>query len=742
MSTEHTTVEKLRGLRWSIISNAMNTVFVQFTFFGSVFVLFLDALGLSKTQMGFLLSLLPFFGLVALFVAPAVARFGYKRTYLTFFGVRNVAAAGLLFTPWVLSRYGSQAALLYVAVIVALFAMLRAVGVTASFPWVQEYVPNNVRGKYTATNNIFTTLTGFVAVTVAGFVLARTQGLTGFMILIGTGVVFGLISVAFAALIPGGAPGADRGGEGTGRDLGTAIRDRDFLAYLASVGLLTLVTVPLGSFLPLFMQEQVGLDASKVVWLQTGTLLGSLVSSYLWGWAADRYGSIPVTLYGLGLRALLPICWMLMPRHSDWSLYVALGVALLQGIADMGWGIGSGRLLYVRIVPPDKRTDYMALYYAWIGIVGGVSQLMGGRILDYTQGLSGQFFFLPVDPFLPLFLAGVVLPMVSFLLLRSVHEEAGVGMGEFAGIFLRGNPFLAMSSMIRYHLAKDEHATVLMTERLGQAKSPLTVEELLEALADPRFNVRFEAIISIARMMPDPRLTAALIQILEGTELALTVVAAWALGRIGDPAAIPALRRALDSDYRSVRAHSARALGALGDREIAPLLLERLLHEEDKGLQMAYASALGNLRVVEATGPLLQILDTMANEGARLELALSLGRIVGEEHNFIQLVRQVRGDAGTAMAQAVASLKRKAEKRVNAGLPAALDACADLLARNNLAAGTRQLAQILERLPTDSLRPWSAAILAECRAHLAQDGVDRMEYAILALHVLQVDWLQ
>lgn len=45
-------------LPWSIAANAANTVFVQFTFFGSVFVLFLSALGLSKGEMGFLLSLL------------------------------------------------------------------------------------------------------------------------------------------------------------------------------------------------------------------------------------------------------------------------------------------------------------------------------------------------------------------------------------------------------------------------------------------------------------------------------------------------------------------------------------------------------------------------------------------------------------------------------------------------------------------------------------------------------------
>ena len=165
------------------------------------------------------------------------------------------------------------------------------------------------------------------------------------------------------------------------------------------------------------MREQVGLDDGGIVLLQTGTLVGALLSSYLWGWAADRYGSVPVTLSGLSLRAALPIFWMLMPRNSEYSLYVALVIAFLQGVADMGWGIGSARLLYVKVVPPDKRTDYMALYYAWIGIVGGISQLSGGRILDATQGLSGQIGIFTIDPYLPLFVASVALPFVSFFLL-------------------------------------------------------------------------------------------------------------------------------------------------------------------------------------------------------------------------------------------------------------------------------------------------------------------------------------
>ncbi|NOR84277.1 MAG: hypothetical protein GQ526_12375, partial [Ardenticatenales bacterium] len=122
-------------------------------------------------------------------------------------------------------------------------------------------------------------------------------------------------------------------------------------------------------------------------------------------------------------------------------------------------------------------------------------------------------------------------------------------------------------------LAKDEPSAVSVTERLGRAKSPLAVDELVESLADPRFNVRFEALISAARGGPVPRLREALVEILRGPEPALSVVAAWALGRMGDQEAIEPLRAGLDSSYRSVRAHCARSLATLGDAEGVPLLL-------------------------------------------------------------------------------------------------------------------------------------------------------------------------
>ena len=739
---EPTTIEKLRGLRWSIASNSANTVFVQYTFFGSIFVLFLNELGLSKGQIGFLLSLLPFTGLISIFIAPAVARFGYKRTYVTAWAGRTAIATFMLLTPWVAATYGLDVTLIFISVTVAAFSLVRSIGMTANMPWVQEYVPDMMRGKYTATNNTFASVVGFAAVTLGGVVLGRIVGLPGFVMLISVGILGGFLSTWLASFIPGGAPIPKRAEEKKKRDLGAALADSNYMRYLVGVALLTLATVPLGSFLPLFMHEEVGLSSGNIVLLQIGTLAGGLATSFLWGWAADRYGSKPVMLWGLLLRMSLPVLWMLMPRHSAASLYVAFGIALFQGLADMGWGIGSARLLYVSVVPNAKRSDYMALYNAWTGIAGGISQLVGGQLLQASQSVSGQFFFLTLNPYIPLFLLALVLPLVSLLIMRAIRLTESVGMGEFVGIFLRGNPFLAMTSLIRYHLAKDEQSTLHVTERLGQTRSRLAVDELLEALQDPRFNVRFEAVIAIARMPADTRLTAALVEILHGSELALAVVAAWALGRVGDPAAYDALRRGVDSDFRSIRAHSVRALGAMGRPEVAALLVERLRAEENRGLQMAYASALGQLGAAEATDDLLVLLRGTDNPGARLEVALSLARLVGSEHNFVQLARNVRSDPGTTLAQAVQGLKRRLHRGsadANA-LRSLLDEETAILGHGEMESGSRSLGQIIRQMPLEHFDATAQAILSECADRLEESGAAHIEYAILALHTLDAGW--
>ncbi len=740
MIEEPTIVEKMRGLPWSVAAWACNSVYAQLTLLGSVFVLFLSELGLSKSGIGDLLALMPFAGMIALFVARRIARGGYKRAFLIFFGARKAVTAFVLLTPWVLSNYGASVGLIYVGVIVAVFSLTRAVAFTALHPWRQEYIPDSVRGKYWAVDRAVSTVAGFVALAGARYVIDLSGDLRGFVILMGIGVGIGFLSVGLFTLVPGGGPDeAVRKGDEEGRALGEALRDRDFLLYLIGVGLVVLNTGPVSSFLPLFMRDQVGLSSGNVVWLQSGALLGGLVSSYLWGWTADRYGSKPIVMSGLYVRVALPVLWLLVPRGSEWSLRVAMGFSVIDGLATTAWAVGTSRLLYTGLVPRAKRSDYMALYYGWVGLVGGLSNVTSGRLLDLSAGISGEFFGLSIGPYFPLFAGAFVLGLVGTVPLGRVRAESAVGVREFAGLFLHGNPVQAMGSLIRYHRARDEEAVVSTTEDMGQAKSPLAVDELLEALSDPRFNVRFEAIISIARMDPDERLMEALIDTLESHDPAFSVMAAWGLGRMGDRRAIEPLRRALNSDYRSVRAHSARSLGTLEDVGIGEPLLRRLEAETDDGLQIAYSSVLGKFRVMEATDHLLKLLEQSVDDRSRWELALAAARMVGDEHHFVRLFRHRHSAVGstasgvvTELLEELADFRVEDEDLTNVGID-----CRDALEADDLLQALPLLSSLIRLLPEDAYDEHARRVLEHCAEAMDEHGAERIEYALLALHVIE-----
>lgn len=735
-SDEPTNTEKMRGLRWGVAEVAANTVFVQFTYFGAVFILFLNELELNKAQIGLLLSFFPFFGVVALFVAPRVARFGYKRTFIWFWTIRKFITALLLLVPWVLNEFGPQVTLLFIGLIVMGFGLCRAIAEVGYYPWNQEFVPPSLRGRYSATTNLFSNIVGIISIAIASLVIDRLTGLDRFMLLFGVGVLFGLLGVWFMSHVPGGAPVREASNTGTShRDMLITLHDKNFWLFVLSLGLVILATTPMFSFLPLFMKEEVGLSDANVVLLQNGTLAGALVATLLVGWSADRYGSKPVMLSGLALILVLPVIWLFIPKHSSLSLPIALGAAVLQGVSTLAWSIGYGRLLFVNVVPAERKAPYMAVYYAMIGIIGGSSQLFGGYFLNLTSGFSGEIFSYTYNPFTPVFVLAFVLVMASGFLFRYVRSDTSVSSRQFAGMFIRGNPILAFESMLGYYRAKDERTTVTMTERLGHAHSPLTVDELLEALIDPRFNVRFEAIVSIARTNPDPRFVEALGNILHGTELSLSSVSAWALGRIGDNRARDSLRLGLESEYRSIRAHCARSLGTLGDQTVVPLFLERIETETDKGLQMAYASALGVLGIKEAVGPLLELLDQIQNDGARMELGLSLARITGEENAFIRLLRQVRRDPGMATAQTLATVKRRFPGITTQ--EGSFETCIDLWSHNRIDEGAVELAGLVRALLAQrTFEPSQRQILAYCAERLAEEKYQHPEYVILVLYIL------
>lgn len=107
-----------------------------------------------------------------------------------------------------------------------------------------------------------------------------------------------------------------------------------------------------------------------------------------------------------------------------------------------------------------------------------------------------------------------------------------------------------------------------------------TMNDLLTQLAHPDWATRLEAI----RLLSDLGSIAlpALEQTLDDPHQTVRRRAAWALGKIGDPAAVPALIAALRDPQGEVRFETARSLGYIGVAAAVPALITALRDPDNR----------------------------------------------------------------------------------------------------------------------------------------------------------------
>lgn len=291
-----------------------------------------------------------------------------------------------------------------------------------------------------------------------------------------------------------------------------------------------------------------------------------------------------------------------------------------------------------------------------------------------------------------------------------------------------------IESLIQYNFSGAEEQRLVQTEKMGDARSPFSHNELLEALYDPSFNVRYQAINSISRMDPEPELIDGLIDILEDDPSELSFVITRALGRLGDKRAIKPLRKYLQSGYHLIEANSARALAMLDDKEVVPILLDKMRQESNPTLRVAYATALGKLKGIEAVQDMFLLLEELHGEVQRGEVELALARISGSEEFFTNQWRAIRFDPTTGFAQATMSVQRLTN---DSGFVEMATEASGHFAENKMEEAAEKLLVMLKILPAGVLDPLLDQMIQGCTKLLEVNGCRRRDYMLLTLHMLE-----
>jgi HEAT repeat protein len=373
-------------------------------------------------------------------------------------------------------------------------------------------------------------------------------------------------------------------------------------------------------------------------------------------------------------------------------------LALLAGLLDAA---DAQRLLtwIMRARSPEERHLHRDLLLAAkLAVESGYAQVMRGMLVPrLLRVLRSRRVGQSVRAAAARALGQIGAPAVPGLLaaLRDAEEDvrraAAAALGEIGDA-------AAVPGLLAALGDAEEDVREAAAAALGQIGAP-AVPGLLAALRDADWRVRREAAKALRRI-GDAAAVPGLLAALRDADWRVRREAAWALGWIGDAAAVPGLLAALrdaEEDVRialrsvlapqellaalryaeeDVRRAAAWALGWIGDAAAVPGLLAAL-RDAEEDVRRAAAAALGEIGDAAAVPGLLAALRD-ADADVREAAAAALGWI-GDAAAVPGLLAALRDADADVRRTAAAALRRIGDAAAVSGLLAALrDADADV----------------------------------------------------------------
>lgn len=414
-------------LGWYYLQNTSNLAFFNCTLGGSLFVLYLGTMKMDVASIGLVVSLFPFLQLVALTSGGLVEQTGFRRAFFIFHGIRKIFVIALVAAPAVLAAWGPAAGFWFVVSCVTAFGILRALGETALYPWMKEFIPDACRGRVQGNAVILSALISVAGLFAISLLIQHSTARNWepelpFQIAF---VIFPLIALAgvFGTKhLPGGeTPQSRKPARAFIKGQFQAAKDACFRRYVLAEGLMFGVTALFAGIMPVFLLKVARIPDQQIVLLGGAQMAGIIISGMVNGRAVDRLGSRRILPRFLVALMIMPALWLFIPRLGVWCVPSAFIAYLLFGFFQNGTSIALIRMLYNDIVPRRNGTEYFTLRYAGSGLLAGFFPLLGGLSIDWMRPAGESE--LSIIAFAPAFLACSLGALVAICAIISIRTE-------------------------------------------------------------------------------------------------------------------------------------------------------------------------------------------------------------------------------------------------------------------------------------------------------------------------------
>ena len=620
-----------RGRRSFYVFNSLNSAsFVLLS--GSFVTLYALSLGASNAMVG----LLNAFSYGTYFFLPLGKRVVSGRPILKVFGLawfwRFVAVSPALAAPLLVPRGKADYGFALILVGIALFNMLRGIGLIGNNPVLASLAAGGEggkradRGAFLVNVQIIGSLAGMGANLLIAFVIGSSAPPWVFAAAMGAGIVVGIVgSLVLLKYVPEPEGYRSERSGSLASSAREAFKDKPFRAFMEALFLLSLVAGMARTFLPVYAKDVFAQGDDAVMAFSLVASVGSLAMGLLTRLLIDRLGAKPLYIVFAAVTALSIAPLAIIPGATG-ILAGPLGAAVFLGLANFLSSFGlageenAGQTYFFSLVSAARTLDLGVVYFLVYGLGGTIGAGAGGLALDAlgALGLGHAAAFRALFGFFLLVLAWILARMGRLIRLGAAS------LRESIGVMLSIRDLRAFNLLSRLDRSADPEEEIELIRDIGAgasggASGPAQ-SSLLGYLGSPRFDVRLEALLAMenigrlskeavdalsAEVERQPYTTAYLAARILGkgapreaerrarvasvlrraasaTDYMLQASAMVALARMGDLASVGGIEDTLASSrIPRVRISAAYALELLGSRSSVPVLVSCLRSERD-----------------------------------------------------------------------------------------------------------------------------------------------------------------
>ncbi len=380
--------EVSRGLRALLYEGVLSQSMDSFTG-GALLVAFALLLGASNTAIGLLAAVSPLTQLLQIPAIYLVDRTLSRKTIVvisSFFS--RIFWLVVAVIPWLVAPAQRLPILL---VCLSFYFGLASVAACAFNPWLRDFVPEKIMGRYFGKRMALATAAGVVVAVLAGAGLEIAKWYTAseflpYSILFVFGGMSGLAGVLVQRRIPEPRK-TEHAPQSMFQTLGQPFRHPNYRRLLVFLCTWFFAINLAGPFYAVYMIKQLQLSMALVVGLGALSQITSVMSFHIWGGAADRFSNKSV-LYVSGymyIGSVLLWPFLALSDRCFFTIPLLVAAQVFMGISIAGINLCTANIA-LKAAPHGRATSFLAVNTLVHGLAAAAAPILGGVIADRLTG--------------------------------------------------------------------------------------------------------------------------------------------------------------------------------------------------------------------------------------------------------------------------------------------------------------------------------------------------------------------